>query len=368
MTIGAFKINSIGRQITPAVSGFNFTTPVTMTGITTGFVVAGNGIVACNSNNLFVAVCYNTGTTTPYYATSTNGTTWSTAGQISANTNHNDIRHISSQGTRFIMIGRSAATSRGVWNTSTNGTTWNTTTTDFGSNTTACTMTCSAANSSAKFVAVGYDASNAALFSTTVASPVWSSSGAWTIPARMNASATVCLMQAVACNSAGRFVAVGYNLSSIPMFSTSTNTTTWTTPASIYPFATTFLPMSIAVNPAGLFVVIGYSSGTTSNFTTTTDAILWSTLTTISGTGVLRSVTWNTTAGRFVAVGSSTSTTTGIPVFSTSTDGTTWTPIAAMNSTTNTCTMRGVAANSSGLFVAVGNRTTSNIPQTSTSV
>lgn len=367
MTIGAFKINSIGRQITPAVSGFNFTTPVTMTGITTGFVFAGSGIVACNSNNLFVAVCYNTGTSTPYCVRSTNGTTWSLTAQISANTAVNTIYNISSQGTRFVMIGKNSTSGRGVWNTSTNGSTWNTTTTDFGANTTACTMTASAANSSGKFVAVGYDASNAALFSTTVASPVWTSSSAWTIPARMNASATVCLMQAVACNSAGRFVAVGYDLSSIPMFSTSTNTTTWTTPANMA--ATTFLPYSIAVNPAGLFVAIGYSSSTTSKFTTTTDGILWSTLTNISGTGVLLSVTWNTTAGRFVAVGSSTqSVSTGVPVFSTSTDGTTWTPIAAMNSTTTTCTMRGVAANSSGLFAAVGNRTSSNIPQTSNSV
>jgi hypothetical protein len=366
MTIGAFKINAIGRQITPAVSGFNFTTPATMTGITTGFVVAGNGAVACNSSNLFVAVGYNTGTSTPYYATSTNGTTWSTAGQISSGTTVNTIYNISSQGTRFVMIGKNSVSGRGVWNTSTNGTTWNSTTTDFGANTTACTMIASTANSSGKFVAVGYDASNAALFSTTVASPAWSNSSAWTIPARMNASATVCLMQAVACNSAGRFVAVGYNLSSLGMASTSTNTTTWTTPATIS--ATTFQPYSIAVNPAGLFVVVGYA-GTTSKFTTTTDGTTWSTVTNISGTGLLISVTWNTTAGRFVAVGGSTnSTTTAVPIFSTSTDGTTWTPIAAMNSTTTTCTMFGVAANSSGLFAAVGRRTTSNIPQTSNSV
>jgi photosystem II stability/assembly factor-like uncharacterized protein len=73
----------------------------------------------------------------------------------------------------------------------------------------------------------------------------------------MNSSTTIAIMQSVAVNSSGEYVAVGRTSSNAPLYATSTNGSTWTTPTAMNG-STAFANMrSVAVNAAGLFVSVG---------------------------------------------------------------------------------------------------------------
>jgi hypothetical protein len=89
--------------------------------------------------------------------------------------------------------------------TSTDGSTWTTPAAMNGS-TIKCYMASIAVSSSGKFVAVGYDTFyNYTLYATST------DGSTWTTPAQMNSYAQYLTMLGVTVNSSGVFVAVGYN-------------------------------------------------------------------------------------------------------------------------------------------------------------
>ena len=77
----------------------------------------------------------------------------------------------------------------------------------------------------------------------------------------MNGSTSSAEMRAVTVNSAGLFVAVGYDVSEAPLYATSSNGSTWTTPA-LMNGSTSYAEMrAVTVNSAGLFVAVGPGDG-----------------------------------------------------------------------------------------------------------
>jgi hypothetical protein len=75
----------------------------------------------------------------------------------------------------------------------------------------------------------------------------------------MNNTTTTAVMQSVAVNSAGVFVAVGYlSGTGYPVSATSTNGSTWTTPAQMNGSTTGVTALSVTVLGAGPFVSVGY--------------------------------------------------------------------------------------------------------------
>ena len=124
--------------------------------------------VTVNSAGLFVAVGIGSGAA-PLYATSTNGSTWTTPARINGSTTP----------AYFYSV---------------------------------------AVNSAGLFVAVGsLSTGGGPLYATST------NGSTWTTPALMNASFDAFLIQrAVAVNSSGLFVAVGYNVSTYPVYAVST--------------------------------------------------------------------------------------------------------------------------------------------------
>jgi hypothetical protein len=81
----------------------------------------------------------------------------------------------------------------------------------------------------------------------------------FTTPALMNGSSVAATMLSVTVNSSGLFVAVGHDVSTYPVYATSTNGSTWTTPALMNGSTTVTLMYSVTVNSDGLFVAVGYN-------------------------------------------------------------------------------------------------------------
>ena len=82
----------------------------------------------------------------------------------------------------------------------------------------------------------------------------------------------------VTVNSSGRFVAVGYNGSSQPVFATSTDGTTWSTPSLMNGYTGSTFIYSVTVNSSGKFVATGYNNLSLHPVvTTSTDGINWTT-------------------------------------------------------------------------------------------
>ena len=204
-----------------------------------------------------------------------------------------------------------------------------------------------AVNSSGLFVAVGNNGSSGyPLYATSTDGITWST------PALMNGSTVYANMTAITVNSFGLFVAVGTNNTGAALYATSTNGTTWTTPASMNGITSASFMTSITVNSSGLFVAVGYDSSYPL-YATSTNGTTWTTPTQASTSLSCKffAVTVNL-SGRFVAVGSGNST--GYAIFSTSTDGSTWSTPALMNGALLIAQMQAIAVNSAGLFVAMG--------------
>ena len=223
-----------------------------------------------------------------------------------------------------------------------------------GSSTTAY-MYAVAVNSSRKFVAVGYNASNypVAAYSTDGTT--------WTTPALMNGSSVYAVMRGVAVNSAGKFVAVGNNTSSYPVAAYSTDGTTWTTPALMNGSSVYAVMSGVTVNSSGLFVAVGWNASNYPVSAYSTDGTTWTTPATMNGstTGAYMFGVAVNSSGLFAAVGRSNSTY-GVAAYST--DGITWTTPALLNGNSTyfvMSTSQFITVNSSGLFVAVGTGTSS---------
>jgi len=207
-----------------------------------------------------------------------------------------------------------------------------------------------AVNSAGKFVAVGFynDGTGAPVYATSTNGTTWTS------PAKMNGSTNDARMYAVTVNSAGLFVAVGWSYPSFgPVYATSSDGSTWTTPAPMNGSSTRAQMTSIAVNSAGLFVATGNAGNGAPLYATSSNGSTWTTPATMNGSNTaayIKGMTVNS-AGVFVAVGYNNS---GYPLYATSNNGSTWTTPATMNGSSAGAYMYGIAVNSSGLFVAVG--------------
>jgi multimeric flavodoxin WrbA len=140
-----------------------------------------------------------------------------------------------------------------------------------------------------------------------------------------NGSTSSSYWYGAASNTSGRLVAVGYTFNgstnSLPLFSTSTDGITWTTPAVMGGVSSGFYQMfDVVCNASGLFVAVGYQTNGLGNAPVTA-------------------------------------------VYAKSSNGTSWTAPAQMGASASTnFIMRGVAANTSGNFVATGFDNSSNRP------
>ena len=76
-------------------------------------------------------------------------------------------------------------------------------------------------------------------------------------PALMNGITAYNSMTAVAVNSSGLFVAVGYDVNGYPVYATSSDGTTWTTPGRINGNTPTILLGVTVYNTSGKFVTVG---------------------------------------------------------------------------------------------------------------
>ena len=183
-------------------------------------VVASMNSVTVNSSGKFVAVGYD-GNNYPVFATSTDGSTWTTP---------------------VLMNGSTVVAS----------------------------MNSVTVNSSGKFVAVGYDGNNYPVFATST------DGSTWTTPALMNGSTVIAPMNSVTVNSSGMFVAVGRDYYKYPVFATSTDGSTWTTPVLMNGSTVIASMNSVTVNSSGKFVAVGYDGNNYPVFATlpTTPLIL----------------------------------------------------------------------------------------------
>ena len=221
-------------------------------------------------------------------------------------------------------------------------------------------MNAVAVNSSGKFVAVGYD-------SSVYPTAAYSTDGTtWSTPVSMNGSNVGAVMSGVTVNSSGLFVAVGRNNSTLyPLYATSSDGTTWTTPATMNGSTTIAYMHGVTVNSSGLFVAVGVNASNYPVYATSTDGSTWTTPATMNGSTTFANM-WGVavnSSGLFAAVGYNTS---NYAVAAYSSNGSTWTTPALMNGNNTVfivSTSQCITVNSSGLFVVVGNASVGNVPK-----
>jgi len=250
----------------------------------------------------------------------------------------------------FVAIGRGTnATYSPIYATSTDGSTW-TTPANMNGSTVHANMQCLAVNSSGLFVALGVDVNNYAVYATST------NGSNWTTPALMNGS-VVWTPTSITVNSSGLFVAIGQVALNYPQYTTSTDGSTWTSPANMNG-STVYANMNcVTVNSSGLFVAVGRDTNTYPTYATSTDGSTWTTPALMNGSNVfayLTKVTVNS-SGLFVAVGRNNS---NFPLYATSTNGSNWTTPALMNGSTVVVQIYALAVSPLGLFVALGNNAT----------
>jgi hypothetical protein len=256
--------------------------------------------VTVNSSGLFVAVGLGT-SNAPLYATSTDGSTWTTPAKMN-NSSYGAAMvsvTVNSSGL-FVAVGNAAqgADATPLYATSTDGSTWTTPAKMNISNVNAIMLSVTV-NSSGLFVAIGRYSNGYPLYATST------NGSTWTTPALMNNSNSEANMNGVTVNSSGLFVAVGYNTNGYPLYATSTNGSTWTTPAIMNNSYTAAYMYSVTVNSSGLFVAVGYGAGSTPLYATSTNGSTWTTPAKMNNSSVsaaMLSVTVNS-SGLFAAVG-----------------------------------------------------------------
>jgi hypothetical protein len=341
------------------VSGFanagvgSISFPETINGTTTnGFI---NSIVV-NSSGLFVAVGYESSTSYPLYATSSNGTVWTTPARMNSSTTYARMNGVTVNSSGlFVAVGYDSIGAP-LYATSSDGSSWSTPARMNGSSA-AAYMRAIEVNSSGQFVAIGSD-DNISSFAHGIYAT--SSNGStWTTPARFNGSATIAAFFTLSVNSSGLFVAGGTNSTGKQLTSVSSNGgSTWTTPALIFGsgsggFYTTFVK-------SGNFIGVGYYSSNTICYASSSDGITWAAPTTISlSFDFFTNGSVVSPSGLIIVVGYNSSTTKSY--YMTSSNGSTWSSLSSIDTSTGTSLLSHVAVNSSGLFVLVG-QTSSPIP------
>jgi BNR repeat-like domain len=331
----------------PIFSGF--TTPTRMNGSSS---YASINAIAVNSSGKFVAVGSDA-INAPLYATSNDGSTWTTPTRMDGYSSYAIMTGIAVNSSGlFVAVGEIYDGSKfiPIYATSTNGSNWTTPAAAFsGTGAHQGTVPRSVAvNSSGLFVAVAQGGNDGYAYTLT------STDGStWTTPTRIDGYMLLSSYNCIAVNSSGKFVVIGDDLNQTPLYSTSTNGSTWTTPASMNGSPNTLL-RAIAVNSSGLFVAVGFDLSTGGpKYATSTDGSTWTTPALMNGSSSYAEMTGIAvnSSGLFVAVGNDN---THAPLYATSNDGSTWTTPALMNGSSSYAYMRGITVNSSGKFVAVG--------------
>ena len=327
-----------------------WTTPALMNNPST--VGVANMSVAMNSSGLLVAVGYAYGTAAVYTTSTDDGITWTTVTEM-PNTGPSNIfinaLTVNSSGL-FVAVGylnNGFGNDYAAFATSTDGSTWTTPALMNGSTATA-QMYSVAVNTAGLFVAVGYNDNNYPVYATSA------DGSTWTTSALMNGSSIYARMFAVTVNSAGLFVAVGYNGNSYPVYATSTDGSTWTTPAVMNGSTTSAIMTSVTVNSAGLFVAVGYDGNNYPVYATSTDGSTWTTPALMNSSTTIANMSSIAvdSSGLFVAVGYDEF---DSSIYAISTDGSTWTTPALMdNAYTAYTIMTSIVVNSVGAFIAVG--------------
>ena len=283
-----------------------------------GSISINSGQLAVNSSGLMVLVTYDWSTNYPYYFVGSSGTSWS-QGYISSTILHiTTAATVNNSGTFYAFWHQSASPYTGQYFTSTNGSTW---------------------------------------------------SG----PTTMGTATAFYPMNSVTAPN-GNMCVIGYNASTLPTFSVSTNGgSTWTTPATIGSTITNISYAGLAVNSSNQMVWVScYQSagGFLSWYSYSSNGgVSWTAPATFSSTKYLMtSVVWDAVSSLWVATGQYSAATPYYPVYSTSSNGTTWTAPAAMNGATGTSySILSSAINSLGNIVAVGSNSTSAYPVFATS-
>jgi len=217
--------------------------------------------------------------------------------------------------------------------------------------TTNAYMTSIAVNLDGLFVAVGYNSSSDPLYSTS------SNGTTWTTPSLMNGSTVNAQLNSIAVNSDGLFVAIGENDSGYTVSSYSSNGTTWTTPTAIPISPGNQIRLNaITCSKDDIFIAVGYRievGGTYGSpaYSISYNGITWAAPISISPAEfvvnfpALHSVSIAVNSdGLFVAVADTNSIV--------SSNGTTWSGPTPM--VTSDSSFHAITVNSDGLFVAVG--------------
>ena len=209
-----------------------------------------------------------------------------------------------------------------------------------------------AVNTSGFFAAVGGNASN-------IPVAAYSSDGIqWYFPLPMGGTTSIGVMNAIAVNSSGRFVAVGSSYSGGgASVSYSDDGINWAIPFAISSPTGLVTLLCVTVNSSGRFVALGRGpqpTGSSNCWSTySDDGITWSTVTNIPGAirGSLNGIAVNS-SGLFVAIGDDDHSPYPNLVSTYSSDGITWNTITVAGS--NCRFARGIAVNSIGRFVTTG--------------
>ena len=190
-----------------SVDGTTWTTPTSIPGAASGVFFFSASITTNPAGN-FVVTGYNGFDSTPWYAFSANGSTW-TAQQMSGSFLRPKGQSVawSSYHNLFVTVGDSVSPSGNLgYATSTNGTTWTAPTAITGS-TNAMQIFSMGVNPSGVFVAVGQVQEGASVTAIYMTSTNGTS---WCVPTSFNGSTALEYMRGVVYNTAtGKFVAVG---------------------------------------------------------------------------------------------------------------------------------------------------------------
>jgi hypothetical protein len=227
------------------------------------------------------------------------------------------------------------------------------------------------------FVAMGYTL-NASYYQPVSA---WSADGTtWTTPAAMGgATGTTGYYQGLAVNDTGLCVATGYDPSWRPIYSTSSDGKTWSAPAFMNGYAGRAAMRSVTWNRMlGVFAAVGGTEDTgiisTPVYATSANGSTWTTPTTISGTSnyqwcSMLNVVTDPNSGLMVSVATlgNSGYSGSPPCYSTSTSGSNWTaPSFYSNYNPNLGYPMIPLTSYNGLFVSLGSNA-SSLPVYSTS-
>ena len=364
-------------------NGSTWTTPARMNGSSVGAQMTA---ITVNSSGKFVAVGFDS-SSRPVYATSTNGSTWTTPARMNTTTQQHRMYSVAVNSSgKFVAIGLKSLVSGSTleYATSSDGSTW---TTPVAINSTSTAVLLSLNLNQTKYNLMGITVNSSGRFTAVflpdynTLSPITATStdgSTWSGPTDLYSFPLLEFASnggGMAINSSGKIVAVGQAtvpLGSLPgafktpgngfgfVSSTNTTATVWSAPvsmntatiSSLYSYAN-----AVAVSPTtGKWVAIGIDTSTNQNFfSSSDDGVVWTDPATMDANNTASSnpcLAVNS-SGLFVSVFFDFNGVYGM-AYATSSDGVTWTPTAT-TSDLGSNSILAIAVNPSGRFVVLAN-------------